>query len=69
MRKNILETYRLLIELKNEKSVPDRHEKDLDRCIKYLEEIIENDDEDKFKKNKNIIGIIAAIFKAFFDPP
>lgn len=40
MKQNILETYRLLVELKSEKCVPERHEKGLDRCIRYLEEAL-----------------------------
>lgn len=65
-KQNILEVYRLLVELKNEKTVPERHEKDLDRCIGHLEEIIEQ------KRNHLDIGIlslIASIFKSFFGPP
>lgn len=76
MKRNLLETYRLLIELKNEKIIPEKHEKDLDRCIRYLEEIIENDDDDKnqdkktkFKPNLKIIETIAVIFKAYFGSP
>lgn len=53
MKKNILDTYRLLVELKNEKAVPERHEKDLDRCIRHLEELIEQ------KSNNFNIGIIS----------
>ena len=66
MKKNILETYRLLIELKNEKVVPKRHEKDLDRCIRNLEEIIEQKSN---QFNIGIISLIAEIFKSFIDPP
>jgi hypothetical protein len=66
MKKYILETYRLLVELKNEKCVPERHEKDLERCIRNLEESIEKK---KFNLNIGIIGLIAAIFKSFIDPP
>ena len=66
MNKNILDIYRLLVELKNEKSIPERYEKDLGRCIRHLEEIIERKDT---KFNKNILGTIAVIFNSFFDPP
>ena len=66
MKKYILETYRLLVELKNEKCVPERHEKDLERCIRHLEEAIEKK---SYSLNIGIIGLIAAIFKSFIDPP
>lgn len=66
MKKYILETYRLLVELKNEKCVPERHEKDLDRCIRQLEETIEKKN---YSLSIGIVGLIAAIFKSFLDPP
>lgn len=66
MKKNILDTYRLLVELKNEKCVPERHEKDLDRCIRHLEELIERKSN---KLNIGILSLIAAIFKSFIYPP
>ena len=66
MKKYILDTYRLLVELKNEKAVPERHEKDLDRCIQHLEESIEQKSNNF---NIGIISLIAKIFKSFIDPP
>jgi hypothetical protein len=66
MKKYILETYRLLVELKNEKCVPERHEKDLERCITHLEESIE---QKSIKLNISILSLIAEIFKSFIDPP
>jgi len=66
MKKNILDTYRLLVELKNEKAVPERHEKDLDSCIRHLEELIEQKSNNF---NIGIISLIAGIFKSFIDPP
>ena len=67
MRKNILETYRLLVELRNEKSIPDRHEKEADRCIFHLEEILNN--ERVIKINKGIIATIFALLKEYFSSP
>ncbi len=67
MKKNILETYRLLIELKNEKIIPERHEKDIDRCIRNLEEIIEKNGGSNL--NFGLLSTIARIFKSVIDSP
>jgi len=67
MRKNILEIYRLLVELRNEKSIPEKHEKEADRCILYLEEILNNDRVNKI--NKGIITTIFVILKEYFSSP
>lgn len=66
MKRNILETYRLLVELKNEKSIPERHEKDLERCIRHLEEILEKKSN---SINVGILSAIAGIFKTIIDSP
>jgi hypothetical protein len=67
MKKNILETYRLLIELKNEKIVPERHEKDLERCIRNLEDIIEKNS--GINLSLGLLSSIACIFKSVIDSP
>ena len=69
MRKNILDIFQLLVELKNEKSVPEKYEKELDRCINHLKEIIEKDGFDTLKINWSLIVQIIAVLEAYFRSP
>ncbi len=68
-REETLNTYRLLVELKIGDSVPEINKKDLDRSIFYLEESLKKSDFKKVKLNSEILGTIAAIFRAWLFPP
>ncbi len=68
-REETLDIYRLLIELKNEKSIPEKHERDAEYCIRYLEENLKKSDSKRIIINSDIVGTIAAIFKAWIFPP
>lgn len=64
-KKQNLDTYRLLVELKNEGSIPEKHQRDADRCIRNLEESLEKN----ISINVEILGVIATIFKDWLSPP
>ncbi len=68
-REEIIDTFRLLVELKNERSIPEEHKNEVDRCIRYLEESLKKNDSKKISINADIVGTIAAIFKAWLFPP
>ena len=65
MNKNNLEIYRLLVELKNDNHVPKRYEKELERCLRHVEESIENKNKTVSKK---VLSAIARIFMSVIDP-
>lgn len=68
-KNNIIELYRLLVELRNEGSISEAYRKEADRAIRHLEDELEKKGPRQISINIDLIGVIATIFKAWLSPP
>lgn len=65
MIEKFIALFQLLVELKENKSIPEKFEKELDRNIHFIKQVIENPKLINSKKESIVISAITFLMKIF----
>lgn len=67
MIEKFIDLFQLLVELKESKSTPEKYEKELDRNIRFVKEIIENPKLINKEKGRNVFMHVLTFLTAYFN--